>query len=161
MVATPTYTEGIPPLSGNAAHIYIGTASGSGVNVIGGLKRFRYKRVNPGTPQDSGTTKAAATIHQGYSNYEWHIELLSDCHDAFFATNVSGTDKAMDEDGDSYAIGYFVITVPIILGTGVNGTRTITITNGFALAEGGDINDRDNAVYEYDGVAQKIVAVDT
>jgi hypothetical protein len=165
MVLTVTYTEKVPPLTGRSTHVKIGSNSTTGVDITGGLMRFQYSRVHPATRKFVANTKAASTDHQPHSHYTWRLEFLSDCRTAFFATDVTvgggANDYAMDPNGDSFAIAFFQVVLPAVDGSNANITRTYTITNGYALRNGADINNIGDAVYWYEGDAEEITYTDT
>lgn len=155
MVLTETRTEIVPGL---ITHVYIGKNSTTGVDIIDGIVSFEYNRIHEAKPANVAKTKTTTTILQDHSNFRWKLKLESDCRVAFFDTDVTAVagQKAMDDNGDSYAIAYFKVEMAIEDGAGANKTRTYTITNGYALQNHAYIGDKKDAIYEYEGIAEHI-----
>jgi len=160
MALTETKTEKVP---GRITHVYIGYDATHGVNISSGIKSFEYARIHDARRAFVANTKTAAGDYQPHSHYRWTLEFLSDCHVAFFATdvdNAGGDQFAMDENGDSHLIEYFRVIMPIVDASGNNKTRTYTITNGYALRNRAYIGDDQDAIYVYEGDAEEITYAD-
>lgn len=155
MALTEKKTEVVP---GRITHVYIGKNSTTGVDIIDGIVSFEYRRIHEAKPANVAKTKTTTTILQAHSNFTWKLKFISDCRVAFFDTDVTAVagQKAMDDNGDSYAIAYFRVIIPIEDGSGANKTRTYTITNGYALQNHAYIGDDEDAIYEYEGIAEYI-----
>ena len=69
---------------------------------------------------------------------------------------VTGGGTAMDDDGDSNKIKYFLVTAAMRGPTGTAVTRTYTVSNGYILANSYEGNNR----FIYTGDAETITAVD-
>lgn len=159
MVLTPTNTEKVP---GRITHVYIGKNATTGVDIKSGIVSFEYRRVKDAVRYKYPGAATAADIFQKPSTFEWKLAFLSDCRAAFFDTDVTSTagQKAMDDNGFSYAIAYFKVTLPIQDGSGASKTRTYTITGGYALRNGAYIGDDEDAEYWYEGDAEYISYAD-
>ena len=160
MVLADTKTEIVP---GKVTHVYIGKTDAIGVNISRGIVSFEYDRIHDAKPANKANTKTSASIFQPHSNFTWKLKFISDCRVAFFDTDVTAVagQKALDDNGDSYAIAYFRVIVPIEDKDGKDQTRTYTITNGYALRNRAYIGDDEDAIYEYEGTAEYISYTDT
>lgn len=155
MVLTDTKTEIVP---GRITHVYIGKDSSNGVDISRGIISFEYDRIHEAKPASVAKTKTTTTILQAHSHFTWKLKFISDCRVAFFATDVTAVagQKALDDNGDSYAIAYFRVIAPIEDKDGADKTRTYVITNGFCLGNNAYIGDDEDAIYEYEGIAEYI-----
>ena len=160
MALTETKTEKVP---GRITHVYIGYDGAHGVDIQSGIKSFEYSRIHDARRAFVANTKTGSSDLQPHSHYHWTLELLSDCHTAFFATDVQvagGNQYALDPNGDSNVIEYFRVILPIVNADGDNKTRTYTITNGYALRNRAKIGDDQDAIYIYEGDAEEITYAD-
>lgn len=155
MALTEIATEVVP---GRITHVYIGKSSTSGVDIKSGIKSFTYNRIHDARRAFVANTKTSATILQPHSKFTWRLEFLSDSRVAFFDTDVTATagQKALDDNGSSYAIAHFQVLMPIEDASGASKLRTYTITNGYALRNGAIIGDDEDAIYWYEGDAEYI-----
>lgn len=156
MVLTDTKTEIVP---GRITHVYIGKNSTTGVDISRGIISFEYRRIHAAKPAHKANTKTSSSIFQPHSNFTWKLKFISDCRVAFFATDVGvagGNQYALVNNGDSNEIEYFKVIVPIEDKDGNDKTRTYTITNGYALQNHAYIGDDEDAIYEYEGIAEYI-----
>lgn len=156
MALTQVNTE---KLLGRISNVYIGYDSTHGIDIKKGILSFEYWRNHPAKPANASDTKTSATIFQPHSNYGWRLRFISDARVAFFATDVQvagGNQYAMVTYGDSNAIEYFRVLMMIENQVGVSTTRTYTITNGFALKNRAYIGDDEDAICEYEGIAEHI-----
>ena len=111
----------------------------------------------------NASAKTESSLYQPHSNFDWRLEFLSDCRQAFFATDVQaaeGDQFALVDNGDSNKIEYFKVVCPIESGSGEAKTRIYTITNGYALRNGADIGNDEDAICWYEGVAEYITYSD-
>jgi len=148
---------------GRVSNVHIGYDATHGVNISKGIKLFRYNRVHDAKTAFNVSAKTESSIFQPHSNFDWRLEFYSDCRIAFFGTDVqvaAGNQYALVDNGDSNKIEYFKVIVPIQDGSGLEKTRTYTITNGYALRNGTTIGDDEDAVYWYEGVAEYISYAD-
>ena len=162
MVLTEVKTEKVP---GRISNVHIGYNATNGVNISKGILSFEYWR-NKDLLRIKIPSKATASDVQelGMSSYGWRLRFLSDCRQAFFATDVqatAGSQYAMSPNGLSNMIEYFKVLVPIEDGTGTPLTRTYTITGGYALRNSARIENDQDAEYEYEGEAEYISYVDS
>jgi len=144
---------------GRVRNVHIGYDATHGVNISKGILRFRYNRVHDARTAFNVSAKTDSSIFQPHSNFEWRLEFYSDSRIAFFATDVQvadGNQYALVNNGDSNKIEYFKVLMYIQDGSGVEKTRTYTITNGYALRNGATIGDDETAIYWYEGSAEYI-----
>ena len=160
MALTDTKTEIVP---GRITHVYIGKSDTVGVNISRGIVSFEYHRIHEAKPANVANAKTTTTIIQPQSNYTWKLKFLSDCRVAFFATDVGAADGnqfALVPWQDSNKIDYFRVIVPIEDGSGADKTRTYSIMNGYCLRNHAYIGDDEDAIYEYEGIAEYITYSD-
>jgi len=144
---------------GRVRNVHIGYDSTHGVNISKGILSFEYDRTHDATPQFVANTKTSSTTFQPHSNFTWKLRFLSDCRIAFFLTDVQvagGNQYALVDNGDSNLIEYFKVLMYIQDGSGVEKTRTYTITNGYCTRNQAYIGDDQDAIYEYQGTAEYI-----
>lgn len=151
---------GTEKVYGRVNEVHIGYDSTHGVNINKGILSFEYWR-NKDLLRLPIPGSATASVVQdlGMSSFGWRLRFISDCRIAFFATDVqvaAGNQYAMIDNGVANKIEYFKVVVPIQDGSGVEKTRTYTITNGYALRNRATIGDDEDAVYEYEGDAEYI-----
>lgn len=161
MALTPVHTEKV---YGRVSNVQIGYDATHGVDITQGILSFEYDRMHGATPQFTANTKTSSTVFQPHSNFTWKLRFLSDCRIAFFATDVQvagGNQYALVDNGDSNAIEYFKVIMPIQDSAGAAKTRTYTITNGFCLQNRAYIGKDEDAEYEYEGIAEYISYADT
>ena len=87
---------------------------------------------------------------------------MGDCRRAFYTEAIDGSgNKAIVDDDDNNAIGYFVVYVTVQLGDGsqTQQHRTITLTNAVVDTRSLD-SIREGGHYTYKGRAQKISDAD-
>ena len=153
---------GTEKVYGRVSNVHIGYDDTHGVNISKGIKSFEYDRIHDATGQFVGNTKTSPTIFQPHSNYMWKLRFLSDCRIAFFATDVqvAGGNQYAITSGDSNMIEYFRVIMKIVNSSGADKTRTYTITNGYCTKNRAYIGNDDDAVYEYEGLAEYITYSD-
>ena len=144
---------------GRVRNVHIGYDATHGVNISKGILRFRYNRVHDARTAFNVSAKTDSSIFQPHSNFEWRLEFYSDSRIAFFLTDVqvaAGNQYALVDNGDSNKIEYFRVIMPIQDSSGVEKTRTFTITNGFCWKNRAYIGNDEDAIYEYEGDAEYI-----
>jgi len=156
MALTEVNTEKV---YGRVSNVHIGYDATHGVDIKSGIKRFWYWRNHDAKRANTGNSKTSASEFQPHSDFGWRLQFLSDCRVAFFATDVQvagGNQYALVNNGDSNKIEYFKVIITIEDSSGVEKTRTYTLTNAFALKNRADIGDDEDAIYEYEGDAEYI-----
>jgi len=154
---------GTEKVVGRITHVYIGYDATHGVDINKGILEFTYNRKKELTRIPTGSAVASVVQDLGGSSFEWSLRFLSDCRQAFFATDVQvapGNQYAMIDNGFSNKIEYFKIKVAIETAEGVPYVRTYTITNGYCLRNRAVIGRDDDAEYEYEGEADYISYAD-
>ena len=150
---------GTEKVKGRIKEVIIGYDGTHGVKIIKGTLSFEYWRNHDAKRADNLNTKTTANLFQPSSSFGWRLRFLSDCRQAFFATDVqsvAGSQYALVDNGDSNEIEYFKVAMTIEDEGGMPKTRTYTITSGYALKNRARIGDDELAVYEYEGDAEYI-----
>jgi hypothetical protein len=162
MVLTELNTEKVP---GRITHVIIGYDATHGVDIKSGIMSFEYWRNNDNLRIAIPGSATRSVVQQlGMSFFGWRLRFLGDCRAAFFATDVQvadGNQYAMTDNGYSNEIEYFQVKMPIEDSDGNPGTRTYTITGGYALRNNALTGNDEDAVYEYEGDAEYISYADT
>lgn len=157
MALTEIKTEKVP---GRVKEVIIGYDATHGVKVTKGTLSFEYWRNKDLLRlQIPGSATASVVQDVGMSSFGWKLRFISDCRQAFFATDVqvaAGSQYAMIDNGLANKIEYFKVIMAIEDASGNPKTRTYTITNGYALRNRAYIGDDEDAIYEYEGDAEYI-----
>lgn len=145
---------------GRISNVYIGYDAAHGVNISKGILSFEYWRNHDNLRLEIPGSPTRQVVQQlGMSFFGWRLKFLSDSRIAFFGTDVqvaAGNQYAMIDNGLSNKIEYFKVIMKIQDGSGVEKTRTYTITGGYALRNRAVIGDDNDAEYEYEGDAEYI-----
>ncbi len=138
--------------------IKIGYDSTHYTEITDGILDFPYAKRHPAARLDAANPVSADDMSQGHSSFMFQIILDGDKRDAFFTQAVTGLagNPALDDDGDSSKILYFVVSAKMRGPTGTTITRTYTVTNGYVLENSYEGGNR----FIYVGNAEMITPVD-
>ena len=127
----------------------IGLNAVNNVNITN-VVLINWERIHDIRPRLTANTKIPVGWQQPHSWIIGSVSLLSDNNDAFYATIVdAGGNFALDADGDSATIGFFMVTYR----DSNNNVRTTTFNNAIISRPVKELLNFDDSVWIYNFLA--------